>query len=40
MDEFNKPLSKNDLLAFEKLKLKWKELSVEVHKLTITLPLD
>lgn len=28
--ELNKPLSKNDLILFEKLKIKWKELSVEV----------
>lgn len=26
----DKPLSKVDLAAFEKLKIKWKELSVEV----------
>ena len=32
--DFNKPLSKNDLILFEKLKLKWKELSVEVNNLT------
>jgi hypothetical protein len=29
-NELNKPLSKNDLILFEKLKIKWKELSVEV----------
>lgn len=30
MDENNAPLSKNELLVFEKLKQKWKELSIEV----------
>ena len=30
--ELSKPLSKNDLALFEKLKIKWKELSVEVNK--------
>ena len=29
--ELNKPLNKNDLVLFEKLKIKWKELSVEVN---------
>ncbi|CAF0723942.1 unnamed protein product [Brachionus calyciflorus] len=27
--EFNRPLTKNEIIIFEKLKLKWKELSVE-----------
>ena len=31
--ELNKPLNKNDLVLFEKLKIKWKELSVEVNYL-------
>lgn len=30
--ELNRPLSRNEVLALDKLKLKWKELSVEVIK--------
>jgi hypothetical protein len=30
MDENNTPLTKNELLVFDKLKQKWKELSIEV----------